>query len=903
VNLTGDVVIATAVAYVALLFALAFVSDRWARNRQTTWLRSPLVYTLSLSVYCTSWTFYGAVGSAARNGLEFVTIYLGPTLVFVGWWLLLRKIVRIGRVHRITSIADFLSSRYGKSSPVAALVTVIAVLGTTPYIALQLEAVTTSFQVVASGAALAESDTLARAESLRIAFWVAVGLAVFTIAFGTRNLDANEHHPGVVAAIAFEALVKLIALLAVGAVVVFAMGGGVEAVFAEPIADRLVNREGAFGTRWMVLTLLSATAIICLPRQFQVTVVENSHEDHLRTASWLFPTYLLLTCLFTLPIAIVGLSQLPAGTNPDMFVLSLPLAAGHDALALFVFIGGFSSATSMVIVASIALSIMVSNHVVVPLALRWRRVTITAAGDLKELLLLSRRVSIGIILMLGFVYYWLSANLEGLASIGLIAFAGVAQFMPALVAGLYWRNATAPGAISGLTAGMVVWAYTLFVPSFEISGGALSALLETGPGAIEWLRPQALFGQTFDDPLIHALFWSLGTNTLALVGVSFFTQQRPLERLQSALFVDAFRQVAGNESRVIARSASTSDLYELAQRILGREDAHRLFVGWAKRQGRDDEMPVPDAAFIAFLERRLTGTIGAASTRLLVSQVATGETISLDEVIKLVDETQQVIEYSHQLEQKSRELEATATQLREANVRLRALDVEKDDFLSQVSHELRTPMTSIRSFSEILLDTPDLSEERLKHFAEIIHGESQRLTRLLDQILDLSYLERGEMNLTARAVALDEALNGALDTCRGIADAGGVQLRVVSHLSQVQVMADEDRLRQVFINLVSNGIKYNSSDQPWVELSTEITDGAISVTVTDNGPGVAVEDRDRIFEKFSRGWRETGTGRTGTGLGLAISREIVERLGGSIEMDPEVQDGARFVVTLPVALA
>ncbi|KAA3621994.1 MAG: sodium:solute symporter, partial [Proteobacteria bacterium] len=574
--LTTNFVLVVALAYVVLLFVLAFFSDRQARKGRDELLRSPLVYTLSISVYCTSWTFYGAVGSAARNGLEFATIYLGPTLVFVGWWFLLRKLVRIGHQHRITSIADLISSRFGKSTFLAVLVTCIAVMGTTPYIALQLKAVATSFEVVSNVTHTALLGVPIQSGDTTIGFWVAVAMAAFTILFGTRNLDANEHNPGVVAAIAFEALIKLLALLAVGLFVVFGIAGGIDRVFTSAAATEMLDPSDVFGQRWIALTMLSAIAIVCLPRQFQVTVVENSNENHLRTASWAFPLYLFLTSLFILPIAATGLSMLPTGSNPDMFVLTLPMAARNEALALFAFIGGFSSATSMVIVASIALSIMVSNHIVVPIALRLPFFSLDASGDIKQLLLVSRRISIACILLLGYLYYTISARSDALAAIGLIAFAGVAQFSPALIGGLFWRNATEKGAVAGLTVGFALWVYTLFLPSL-FTGGALDGFVTDGPFGIYLLRPHALFGLEGLDPLVHSLYWSLGLNALLLVIVSNWTGQKPLEKLQSALFVDAFRNVAGTESKVLQRRAATKDLYVLTQRILGPLETHNLF--------------------------------------------------------------------------------------------------------------------------------------------------------------------------------------------------------------------------------------------------------------------------------------------------------------------------------------
>ncbi|GJL81311.1 MAG: sodium:solute symporter [marine bacterium B5-7] len=897
--LTTNFVLITALLYVVLLFVLAYFSDRQARRGRDALLRSPLIYTLSISVYCTSWTFYGAVGSAARNGLEFATIYLGPTLVFVGWWFLLRKLVRIGHVHRITSIADLISSRFGKSTTLAVLVTTIAVMGTTPYIALQLKAVTTSFQVVSNvthtallGAPLQTGDTT-------VGFWVAAAMAVFTILFGTRNLDANEHNPGVVAAIAFEALVKLFALIAVGLFVVFKIAGGFSEVFDFPAAAEMLQQPDDFGARWITLTLLSGIAIVCLPRQFQITVVENSDEKHLRTASWAFPVYLLLTSLFILPIALTGLATLPVGSNPDMFVLTLPMSADNDVLALFAFIGGFSSATSMVIVASIALSIMVSNQIVVPLAIRLPFFSLQASGDIKQLLLVSRRISIAVILFLGYLYFSYSARSDALAAIGLIAFAGVAQFSPALIGGLFWRNATSTGAICGLLGGFVIWIYTLFLPS--LAGGVfLSSFIEHGPFGIALLKPYALFGLEGLDPLIHSLYFSLGINIALFLVCSNWSEQKPLERLQSALFVDVFRNVAGTESRVLQRRAATKDLYILAQRILGPAQTHQLFNELTGGHTSLESLPPPDAHFIAQIERRLAGNIGASTARALVSQIATGEVISLDEIIKLVDETQQVVEYSHRLEDKSRQLQQTAEELRRANESLQQLDAMKDEFLSQVSHEVRTPMTSIRSFAEVLIDSEDLSSELTRRFLGIIHEESLRLTRLLDEILELSNLERGELRINCQPSPVGPVIDRAIRICQGIARQENVKLTTSNIHGDAIILQDSDRLQQVIINLVTNAIKYNTNQDPEVEVFGKVSSRNFELYIRDNGSGIA--DGERVFEKFTRGRSQAVRGKPGSGLGLPISHQIIIRMGGGLELVENDESGTCFRIRLPLSI-
>ncbi|HLS85988.1 MAG TPA: sensor histidine kinase [Burkholderiales bacterium] len=896
--LSANLVLFIALAYVAFLFSVAFVGDRRARSGRPGWLRSPLVYTLSISVYCTSWTFYGAVGSAARNGLEFATIYLGPTLVFVGWWVLLRKLVRIGHVHGITSIADMISSRYGKSESIAALVTLIAVAGTTPYIALQLKAVTTSFQVIGNAGPEALSGLPLADPDFRTAFWVAVGLAVFSILFGTRNIDAKEQHHGVVAAIAVEAVVKLVALLAVGILVVYGIAGGPGAIFSQ--APPELFSTDAFGPRWVSLTFLAAAAMVCLPREFQVTVVENADEDHLRTASWLFPLYLLLITLFVAPIAVGGLAWLPEGSNPDMFVLTLPMWARQDAIALLAFLGGFSSATSMVIVACIALSTMVSNHLVMPAALRLGWVRESASGEIRRFLLLSRRASICVLLLLGFLYFRLSGHSDALAAIGLISFAGVAQFLPALIGGLYWRQANGAGALAGLAAGSAIWAYTLFLPSFGSKLLFTPALLQHGLFGLEALRPHALFGLEGLDPLVHALFWSLSANTALFVAVSLLREQRPLERLQGTLFVDVFRTPAEAATGLVRRRAAVRDLSVLAQRILGTNEAHEFFRQAAREQGLDGDLPIPNDAFITQLERKLAASVGAATARSLVSESVTLETISLDELMKIADETQRMRAYSQQLEEKSRQLEAAARELAEANERLRLLDSLKDDFLSQVSHEVRTPMTSIRSFSEILRETPNLEPERVARYVDIIHEESVRLTRLLDSTLDLSLLERGEAPLDLAPIDPEAALEASLRTCHGLASKSGVRLESGGRARGARVLGNVDRLSQVFINLVSNAIKYNTSPSPRVRVSSRVREGTYEVLVEDNGPGIPEGERTRIFSKFMRGWAHTQTAEKGAGLGLAISWQIMRRLGGSLTLEDSAGTGACFRVAISV---
>ena len=876
--------IAVALLYVAFLFAVAFWADRGARAGRVRWSRSALIYTLSLSIYCTAWTFYGAVGSAARSGLEFVPIYLGPTLVMVGWWWVLRKLVQVGRSMRVTSIADLVSARFGKSRALAALVTVLAVLGTTPYIALQLQSVTLSTEVFADAADPTDLNATA--------LWVAVGLAVFTILFGTRTLDSSERHHGIVMAIAIEAVVKLAALLAVGIFVVWGLSGGVGATLdridASPLSDWSPS-----GGRWVALTMLAAAAFLTLPRMFQVLVVENTDERHLATASWAFPLYLLAMSLFVLPIAVIGLERMPAGANPDLFVLTLPLSEGREGLAIFAYLGGFSSATSMVIVAAIALATMVSNHIVLPIWLaRQGGQGAMVSGDVREVLLNARRLSIIGVLALGYLYFRLSGGGAALAAIGIVSFAGMAQVLPTLLGALFWRAATRVGAAAGLMSGFVIWAWTLFLPSFG-DGTVLSpSVMAEGPFGIGWLRPEALFGIEGLDPLVHSVFWSLFLNALAFFIGSILSFPRPLERAQGVAFVTIGAQGPGARGTAPG-AAAAEDLLVMSQRLLGPVEAQTFFQRAAEAQGKAGYLPDVTPAFLDTLERELAGSVGAATAHAMLGQFAGQQGVSVEDLMAVADEAAQIMEYSARLEAKSVEQERTARALREANAKLTALSVQKDAFLSQISHELRTPMTSIRSFSELLREEGISGEDRVR-FAGIIHDEAQRLTRLLDDLLDLSVLENGQVTLNIAEGTLGAVIDRAVAASGHVLDR--LKIRRVPTDEAVPVRTDLDRLAQGFINLLSNAAKYCDADVPEVEIRVRTVAGRTVVDVVDNGSGIPPESQGMIFEKFSR--LEDAQKAGGAGLGLAICREGMMRLGGAIAFLPG-QGGAAFRVTLP----
>ncbi|HEY7655567.1 MAG TPA: sensor histidine kinase [Burkholderiales bacterium] len=907
--LTAPVIVAASFAYLGLLFAIAYYGDKRADAGRSI-IANPYIYALSLAVYCTAWTFYGSVGRAATTGIGFLPIYLGPTLMAALWWYVMLKIIRISKRNRITSIADFIASRYGKSQIVGGLVTVIVVIGIIPYIALQLKAISNTFLIILEYPQVAmphkQSAPLFLGDNT---FYIAMLLAAFTILFGTRHLDATERHEGMVAAIAFESLVKLLAFIAVGLFVTFWLYDGFGDIFSRaaqaPDLAPLLTLGGAAGsyTTWASLTFLSMAAIMFLPRQWQVTVVENVDERHLAKAIWLFPLYLLAINIFVLPIALGGLMHFPKGTvDADTFVLTLPIAVSSPWLALFAFIGGLSAATGMVIVETIALSTMVCNDLVMPVLLRMKGLRLTARRDLSGLLLGIRRGAIVLILVLGYLYFNLAGEAYALVSIGLISFSAVAQFAPAIIGGIFWRGGTRTGALCGLGAGFLVWLYTLLLPSFAKSGWLPMSFLTQGLFGIELLKPQELFGLSGLDDITHCLFWSMLANIGCYVAISLAKRPSAAEHGQATVFVDALRQSGATAGpRLWRGSASVDELVALLGRFLGPERARDAFESYARMRGaRSIESLTADASLVHHVESLLAGAIGSASARVMVSSVVAEEPLGLDEVMNIIDEASQVLAYSRQLEQKSRELEAASAELRAANERLKELDRLKDDFISTVTHELRTPLTSIRAFSEILRDNPRLDEAQRTQFLGTVIKESERLTRLINQVLDLSKIESGNAEWHSSELDMREVVDDSVAAVSQMFRENGVELEVRMPQKLPSIVADRDRLMQVMLNLLSNAAKFCRRPGGRVSIALSRQDGFLRVDVTDNGSGISESDQEVIFEKF-RQVGDTLTNRPqGTGLGLPICRQIINHFGGRLWVQSRPGAGATFSFTLPL---
>ena len=898
------VIISLSCGYLALLFAVAWWGDQRADQGRSI-IANPTFYALSLAVYCTSWTYYGSVGRAAGSGPGFLPIYLGPTLVALLFPIVVRKMIRISRAHRITSIADFIATRYGKSQLLGGLVTVIAVVGVAPYIGLQLKAVSVTSTLLLQYPELQLPGATAPLWQ-DTSFYIAMAMAAFTIVFGTRHLDATERHEGMVAAIALESVVKLVAFIVVGLFVTYGIFDGFSDLFARAaghpeLSALMTIRDGVGGYQsWLALTVLSMLAILFLPRQFQVAVVENVDERHLNRAIWLFPLYLLLINVFVLPIALGGdLYFGVANVDADTFVLSLPMAERREGLTLLAFIGGLSAATGMIIVETIALSTMVSNDLVMPLLFR-SRLALAQRRDLSGLLLMIRRGAIVAVILLGYLYFRLAGEAPALVSIGLISFAAVAQFAPAFLGGMFWRGGTRQGAFAGLFTGFAVWAYTLLLPSFAKAGLLPSTFLTEGPLGIHALRPTALLGLEGMGDITHAVFWSLLVNVGSYVGLSLLGRRAVLESVQAALFVDVFERADGvAPARLWRGSASIRDLEALLVRFLGPEKAEAALNAYARARGLDDVGELPaDAALVQHAERLLAGAIGGASARVMLTSVVKEEPLTMDEVLEMLDATSQVIVYSKQLEAKSMELEAATVELRAANDRLTELDRLKDEFVSTVSHELRTPLTSIRAFSEILRDNPGLPGEDRQRYLDIVVKESERLTRLINQVLDLSKLESNMAEWRDEELDLKEVVDAALAATGQLFQERAATLE--THLAAVpRLNADRDRLMQVTVNLLSNAAKFCAHEGGRVGVGLRLTASSIHLEVWDNGRGVQEADRKLIFDKFRQGGDALTGKPQGTGLGLSISQEIVRHYGGSIDVERGPEGGALFRVVLP----
>ena len=637
-----------------------------------------------------------------------------------------------------------------------------------------------------------------------------------------------------------------------------------------------------------------------LPRQFQVSVVENTSEQHIKKALWLFPLYLFIINIFVLPIALGGRLLLGSSTDADTYVLSLPMHFNSHYLGVLVYIGGLSAASSMIIVETIALATMVSNHLVLPVLLSYTRFKVREERSATRQIIWSRRASIIIILLLAYLYVTFIASYFSLVSIGVVSMAAVAQFAPTVIGGLYWRRASRKGAITGIVAGFIVWWYTLILPSIVNAGLFSKSILTVGPWGISWLRPQALFGMDSFDLLAHSFFWSMLVNVGCYAIISIYSNLNAQEIFQADIFIDVFSPDSTADRRSVwTGTAYMTDIRRLLANFIGAERSEKILSSYMMRYKLPPEQKEADQRIISFTEKILSGVIGSASARFMVSNITKEEQINIEEVLSIVKESQKALELNKELKKKSIELTRTTDLLTHANEQLVKMDLLKNEFLYTVTHELRTPLTSIRALSEIIYDNPDMEEEQRQQYLDNIVKESERLSHLITQVLNLERYESGQQKLNISSVDIPKLVTEVIHLLAPLAKEKAAAIHFALPDSMFLVQCDKDLIRQVIYNLISNALKYIPAHNGQIHIVVVAEYDEVKIWVEDNGKGIPAELHTLIFDKFFQAHNQTLKKPEGSGLGLAISRKIVEMHNGRIWAEDKGTPGIRFVFTLP----
>lgn len=881
--------------YLALLFFIA----HWAEKRSSSkWTNNPYVYSLSLAVYCSAWTYYGSVGVAANSGLNYLPIYIGPILIIPAWIIILRRIIRISKVNKISSIADFISLRYGNSRFLGALVTLICIFGILPYIALQLKAIAETFHVVTRTAVHSNvfNDTTT---------YVAIALALFASYYGTRYVDASEKRRGIVTAVAMESLLKLFFFILLGIYVTFFVFDGFDDIYAKASLLENFKQKNTIGglpqaINWFFLCVLSLFAIFLLPRQFQMAVVENNRESHIKTAVWLFPLYLLLFNLFVYPIAWGG-NILFAGkeVNPDTYSLLIPQFFDNQLVTVLVFLGGFSAAISMIVVSSIGLSTMLSNNLLIPYGLLGRLQSEVQENNTKKIVNI-RKVGIFLLIIMAYFIYRVFVLEYNLFSIGMVSFVIIAQLAPAFFGAILWRRGSRNGAAAGMVVGFLTCMYTLLVPyAIGITNFERTFITE-GPLGIGLLKPFHLFGIDYLDPVPQSLFWSVLFNIMTYLAVSVSFKGNYRERNYAEMFVDIDKYISMHENAFIWKgTAYTSDIQKVLYKFLGVEKTKRALSIFRLKYDVDKKQELADARLIKFAENLLTGHIGTASAKILIASVVKEEKVSLPEVLKILEESSENIIINKKLTETSKELKEISSQLKNANEALMAKDKQKDEFLDTVTHELRTPITAIRAASEILHDDDAIPEALRKQFLQNIISESDRLNRLIDKILDLEKFETGKQVMYAANGDIIITISKAVNSLRQLLVNKNIVLTFLNKEQPIIAFFDEERMIQVITNLLSNAIKFCADQDGRIVISVEKDATDTTVKIYNNGITIDPADRDAIFDKFYQSVNQNIKKPIGSGLGLAITKQIIEFHKGKIWVTNHSPEGVTFTFTIP----
>jgi Na+/proline symporter/signal transduction histidine kinase len=906
------VVIAGFIVYIGCLFLLA----QWVEKKSATGRRiaeSPLVYSLSLAVYCTTWTYYGSVGKAATSGMLFLAIYLGPTMAILLWRTVLVKLVRIKSIYHITSIADFISARYNKSQPIAALVTFIALIGITPYVALQLKAVISTLDIITAGSGSQTAWIETHVGPIVVGLMV-----VFTIMFGVRRLDPTERHEGMVMALAVECLVKLVVFLAAGIFVTYFMYDGFGDIFTR-LSQSPFNGIMAMGgpgsssyLTWMSYTILAMSAILFLPRQFHIAVVENSDEKHISSAMWMFPLYMFLINIFVFPVAAAGLLKGYPAQEADTFLLSLPLRHGGPWLAFLVFIGGFSAATGMMMVSSITMATMITNHLLLPILESVKRL-----GFLRRHLLRCRWAAVAAVILMGYWFELQVGESYMLVNIGMISFAAVLQFAPAILGGIFWQRGSSTGAFLGLGTGFLVWSYTLLFPSFVKSGWLSHSLLEHGPWGIELLKPEQLFGVVVLDPYTHAVFWTMLFNITLYVAGSLLMEGNEEEQRLAAEFVGILTPRASFGSPLapetyIKSSAKLKEIRKLLGRYLSDMEAEamadRCFKA-AQLDGKSEISIIELAELHSQVEKTLAGSIGSASAHKVMSRGAIftpREAKELSEVyadilgqLKVTpEELKKKVDYYQEraslLLKHAQELQAAQDEL----IKREKLSV-LGRLTATVSHELRNPLAVIRSSAFFLYRKLGGSDEKTGKHLRRIEEQVQICDSIVSNLLEYTRGRRSEVVHGEIKPWIEKVLDEVTLPAR---------VTLIRRLSPdlLPIRFDPEKMRGVLINLVDNAVQAalaregdgsgREPHQPCVTVSTSYGADRVLIEVEDNGVGMDEETVRHAFEPLFT------TRARGTGLGLAIVQKTVQEHGGTVELHSEENHMTRVTVEIPTEL-
>ena len=884
--------------YLSFLFLIAY----WAeRNKQNKWVNSPYVYALSLAVYCSAWTYYGSVGIAARSGVEFLAIYLGPVIAAPLWVVVMRKIIQLSKLYNVSSIADFISLRYGNNRSVGALVTLVCAISVIPYISLQLKAISETFQIItlydtgfSEGFIFSDST-----------FYIAVILAVFASFFGTLSLDASKRRKGVLFSVAFESILKLVFFLIVGVYVSFFVFDGTQDIYNQANEEfnlAALSSVGGIsgGLNWYFTIVLSFLAIFLLPRQFQVSVVEFSDRSQLKKAIWVFPLYLLLFNVFVIFIAWGGMLLLGNKTvNPDYFSLLIPLHTGQNWLAVLVFLGGFSAVISMVVVSTLALSTMLSNNLIIPYGFI-KKFNKNQSVKNEKYIKNIRRFSIFSLILIAYLLYLFFDPDVSLFSIGLISFLIIVQLAPSFFLGMYWNRGSSLGTKAGIIAGLFICLYSYVLPFFASVIFNNPSFENLGPWGIEFLRPYQLFGLDALNPTTHALFWSLLVNTFLYASISVSFKGNYRERNYGEMFVNSEQVVAMRETAFVWKGeAYVSDIQQLLIRFIGEQRAEKALRIFRKRYAVKPDEKLADARFINFAERLLTGAVGSASAKILIGNVAKEKPVSLVEVLQILEENKETISTNKSLAAQSEKLIQLTQKLKQANEELKIQDQLKDDFLDTVAHELKTPVTSIQASSEVLADGEDMPFQLRKQFIENILNDTERLAVLINDILDLEKLASGRDNLNLANNNFVKTVTKAIQGVQNIADKKKVSLQLKTEFTSIEAEYDHDKMMQVLTNLLSNALKFVNSETGIIQLQITSKKENIICEVSDNGKGIPNEDLPHIFKKFYQSKNQNLKKQKGSGFGLAICKKIIELHNGNISAKANLKQGASIHIEFP----